>query len=57
MFFVGHTRPFNSPLKDFYVQDGVHLNPTGQYLLYRSYSGAVLKAVGMLKELFAPSTE
>ena len=24
--------------------DGVHLNPYGQYLLYRSYRGAVLKA-------------
>lgn len=35
---------FNSPLKDFYVKNGVHLNPTGQYLLYRSYRGAVLKA-------------
>lgn len=25
--------------------DGVHLNPCGQYLLYRSYRGAILQAV------------
>ena len=41
---------FNSPLKDFYVPDGVHLNPSGQYLLYRSYRGAVLRAASMLSE-------
>ena len=41
---------FNSPLKDFYVADGVHLNPSGQYLLYRSYRGAVLRAASMLSE-------
>ena len=27
---------FNSPHKDLYLRDGVHVNPTGQYLLYRS---------------------
>ena len=41
---------FNSPLKDFYVADGVHLNPLGQYLLSRSYRGAVLRAASMLSE-------
>ena len=41
---------FNSPLKDFYVADGVHLNPSGQYLLYRNYRGAVLRAANMLAE-------
>ena len=39
---------FNSPHKDFYLRDGVHVNPTGQYFLYRSYRGAILKALGML---------
>ena len=41
---------FNNPHKDFYLADGVHLNPSGQYLLYRSYRGAVLKAVGLLQK-------
>ena len=36
--------------KDFCLVDGVHLNPSGQYLLYRSYRGAVLKAVGLLQK-------
>ena len=40
--------PFNHPAKDFYLADGVHLNSSGQYLLYRSYRGAVLKAVSLL---------
>ena len=39
---------FNSPHKDLYLRDGVHVNPTGQYLLYRSYRGAIIKAVGLL---------
>ena len=41
---------FNNPHKDFYLADGVHLNPSGQYLLYRSYRGGVLKAVGLLQK-------
>ena len=36
--------------KDFCLVDGVHLSPSGQYLLYRSYRGAVLKAVGLLQK-------
>lgn len=28
---------FPHPAKDFYLADGVHLNPAGQYHLYRSY--------------------
>lgn len=43
---------FNNPHKDFYLADGVHLNPSGQYLLYRSYRGGVLKAVGLLQLSF-----
>ena len=41
---------FNSPHKDLYLRDGVHVNPTGQYLLYRSYRGAIIKAVGLLED-------
>jgi len=31
---------FSHPGKDFYMPDGVNLNPAGQYHLYRSYRGA-----------------
>ena len=41
---------FNSRFKDLYKPDGVHVNPLGQYFLYRSYRGAVLKATGLLKD-------
>ena len=41
-------KPFSHPTKNFYLADGVHVNPAGQYLLYRSYRGAILKALGML---------
>ena len=46
--FCWRHREFNHPAKDFYLPDGVHLNPSGQYHLYRSYRGAILKAVSML---------
>ena len=39
---------FSNPSKPFYLADGVHLNAVGQYLLYRSYRGAILKALAML---------
>ena len=39
---------FSNSSKPFYLPDGVHLNPVGQYLLYRSYRGAILKALRML---------
>lgn len=39
---------FNSPHKDLYLRDGVHVNPTGQYLLYRSYRGAKSSPVAAL---------
>lgn len=39
---------FSNPSKPFYLADGVHLNQVGQYLLYRSYRGAILKALAML---------
>ena len=41
---------FNNLHKDFYLADAVHLNPSRQCLLYRSYRGAVLKAVGLLQK-------
>lgn len=39
----------SSPLKDLYLEDGVHVNSCGQYFLYRSYRGAILKALGLLR--------
>ena len=33
------------------LPDGVHLNHKGQYLLYRSYRGAILKAIKVFKSL------
>ena len=41
-------KPFSRPTKNFYLADGVHVNPAGQYMLYRSYRGTILKALGML---------
>ena len=32
----------------FFVADGVHLNSKGQYKLYRSFRGAVLKSMQLL---------
>lgn len=40
----GLSNPTVSP----YLPDGVHLNPQGQYSLYRSYRGAILKALRSL---------
>ena len=39
---------FSHPGKDVYKPDGVHLNPAGQYHLYRSYRGAILRALRLL---------
>ena len=36
---------FSNPTVSPYLPDGVHLNPQGQYSLYRSYRGAILKAL------------
>ena len=47
-------RDFSSPHKDLYLSDGVHVNSLGQYFLYRSYRGAILKALGLI-QLHAPS--
>ena len=39
---------FSSPDKEFYLDDGLHLHSVGQYQLYRSYRGAILRAIRML---------
>ena len=31
---------FNSPYKDLYLRDGVHVNPTGQYFIY--FTGVIV---------------
>ena len=41
-------KAFSHPGKDFYLPDGVHVNPGGQYYLYRSYRGAILRALRLL---------
>ena len=42
-------KDFSSPHKDLYLEDGVHVNSLGQCFLYRSYRGAILKALGPLR--------
>ena len=49
--FVWRHKILDSPGHDFLLKDGVHLTPCGQYLLYRSYRGAILKAVNILNRL------
>ena len=39
---------FSNPTVSPYLPDGVHLNPQGQYSLYQSYQGAILKALRSL---------
>ena len=46
--FCWRHRVFSSPDKDLYRRDGVHLNVQGQYLLYRSYRGAILHSLSFL---------
>ena len=46
--FVWSHKILDSSSHDFLLDDGVHLNRFGQYLLYRSYRGAILKAVKIL---------
>ena len=48
--FVWRHKILDSPRHDFLLEDGVHLNSCGQYLLYRSYRGAILKAVSFLNK-------
>lgn len=37
-----------NPSRQVLLPDGVHLNSLGQYLLYRSYRGAILTALSLL---------
>ena len=46
-----HVFLWRHKILDELLQDGVHLNPCGQYLLYRSYRGAILQAVKLLDQL------
>ena len=39
---------FDNPSVHPYLPDGVHVNSFGQYCLYRSYRGTILKALRML---------
>ena len=47
-FFCWVHRAFSHPGKDFYLPDGVHVNPAGQYHLYRSCRGAIIRALRLL---------
>ncbi len=42
-------RGISNPSINLYLPDGVHVNAQGQYLLYRSYRGAILKALRMFQ--------
>ena len=46
--FCWRHRNFSHPAKNVYLADGVHLNPSGQYHLYLSYWGAILKGLSLL---------
>ena len=46
--FTWQHRQISSPSSPFLLSDGVHLNPSGQYALYRSYRGANLRGLRML---------
>ena len=41
-------RGLSNPTVSPYLCDGIHLNSLGQYFLYRSYRGAILKALRLL---------
>ena len=47
--FSWHRTGFSNPTVRPYLPDGVHLNPQGQYSLYRSYRGTILKALRSLR--------
>ena len=46
----GH-RGFWKACHNFYAADGIHLNSMGQYKLYRSFRGAVLKSMRLLSSV------
>ena len=53
VFYWEHCKLLN-PKKPVLLEDGVHLNRCGQYVLYRSYRGAILKALKFLKQFNQP---
>ena len=46
--FVWQHREFFESRRQLLCSDGVHCNPAGQYCLYRSYRGAIIKALALL---------
>ncbi len=50
--FLGDHRKFDNGRIGLLSLDGVHCNPQGQYILYRSYRGAILKALNMLHDRY-----
>ena len=48
--FCWRHKGFKNPSVHPYLLDGVHVNSFGQYCLYRSYRGAILKALRMLPD-------
>ena len=50
--FPWYHRKFDNGRIDLLSLDGVHCNPQGQYILYRSYRGAILKALNMLHDRY-----
>ena len=46
--FFFHHQGLQNPSAEVLLSDGVHLNSKGQYLLYRSYRGAILSAKDMV---------
>ena len=47
-FFCWYHQSFINPSINLYLPDGVHMNNVGQYSLYRSYRGAIIKALRIL---------
>ena len=46
--FIWQHREFFKADRNLLSTDGVHCNPQGQYCLYRSYRGAIIKALALL---------
>ena len=53
-FFCWFHKGLTNPVRTVLLPDGVHLNTLGQYLLYRSYRGAILKALSLLHNSTMP---
>jgi hypothetical protein len=47
--FLWEHRAFCKAGKNLLSLDGVHTNPHGQFSLYKSYRGAILKALSLLR--------